>query len=103
MDTKPARDVSAILHLATGFLIGAIVVGSSWLSTLGTETNIVRNVTLDYMYEDEPNSASGRKGLAVASIEFRPGFLVVTETNGTTKLLAVDRLRRFSYTPTNPG
>ena len=64
---------------------------------------MVRNVTIDYMYEYEPNSASGHKALAVASVEFRPGFIVVTETNGTTKLFAIDRMRKFSYTPTDPS
>ena len=103
MDTNAKRDASPLLYLVAGFLLGAIVVGSSWLSTRETDADMVRNVTIDYMYEYEPNSASGHKALAVASVKFRPGFVVVTEINGTTKLFALDRMRKFSYTPTDPS
>jgi len=102
MDTTTRRDASPLLYLVAGFLLGAIVVGSSWLSTRETDANIVRNVTIDYMYETEPGSASGHKALAVASIEFRPGFVLVTEASGATRLFALDRMRKFSYTPTDP-
>ena len=102
MDTNARRDASPLLYLVAGFLLGAIVVGSSWLSTRGTDSDIVRNVTINYMYEHAPNSASGHEALAVASVEFQPDFIVVTETNGTTRLFAINRLRKFSYTPTDP-
>ena len=97
------RDTSPLLYLVAGFLLGAIVVGSSWLSTRETGTKIVRNVTIDYMYETDPGSASGHKALEVASIEFRQGYVIVTTINGTTELLALDRIRRFAYTPTGPS
>ena len=65
------------------------------------DTNVpnVRNVIVDYMYESEPGGASGNKSLAVDSIQFYPGYVVITDTNETSRLFAVDRLRRFNYRP----
>jgi len=101
MQPNAKRNASPVLYLLTGFLLGAIVVGAGWLFTHANDAAVVRDVTIEYMYEHEPNRASGHKALAVASVEFRPGAVVVTETNGTTKLFSLDRLRTFSYTPTN--
>ena len=86
-----------------GFVAGAVVVGACWLATRRPETeplNIVRNVTVDYMYETDPGSASGHRDLEVATVEFLPGYVVLTDSGGTAQLLAVNRLRRFNYRPT---
>lgn len=112
MENESKRNVapqsSPVVLIAVGFLIGAIVVGSCWLSSSTKESErhdivrnvIVRNVTVDYMYETDPGSASGNKDLAVDSIEFLPGYVVMTDTRGRTQLLALNRLRRFNYWPT---
>jgi hypothetical protein len=94
------RAVSPSLYLMAGFLIGALVVGIGWLPSRGTNANVVYDVTVDYMYETAPSVATGQKAWEVASIEFKPGLLVVTGMNGTTTLFALSRLRNFSYTPT---
>ncbi len=96
---------SAVILISIGFLLGAIVVGSCWLSSRSgnaIRNDIVRNVTVDYMYETDPGSASGNKDLAVDSIEFLPGYVVMTDKRGRTQLLALNRLRRFSYQPVEP-
>jgi hypothetical protein len=59
----------------------------------------VQNVVLDYMYETETNSASGHNDLNVDSIHFHPNYVLVRDSTGQTTLLAVNRLRRFSYRP----
>ena len=107
MDNEPkphhTPPTAPVLLVAVGFLVGAVVVGACWLSSRTAESerhNIVRNVTVDYMYETDPGSASGNSDLAVDSIEFLPGYVVMTETRGRTQLLALDRLRKFSYRPT---
>ncbi len=63
------------------------------------QNHIVRNVTVDYMYETDPGSASGHNELEVDSIEFLPGYIVMTDSRGRTQLLALDRLRKFNYRP----
>ena len=101
-EAKP-NDASAappIVLLAIGFVVGAVFVGACWLSSRTTESkrdDIVRNVTVDYMYETDPGSASGSNDLAVESIEFLPGYVVMTDTRGRTQLLALNRLRKFNY------
>ena len=93
---------SHVMPLAVGILIGAVVVGACWLSSGTSETkSVVRNVTVDYMYETDPGSASGHNDLAVDSIEFLPGYVKLTDTRGRTQLLALNRLRKFNYWPTN--
>ena len=91
---------SPVVLVSIGFLLGAVVVGALWLSSRPSDTPrnaIVRDVTVNYMYETDPGSASGQNDLAVESVEFLPGYVVVTDNNGRTQLFAVDRLRRFSY------
>ena len=106
MQSEPNIDntPSQIVPIAIGFLIGATVVGACWLSS-GTARpahhDVVRNVIVDYLYEYDPGSASGSGDLPVDSIEFSPGYIVVTDTNGTTQLLAINRLRKFHYRPSD--
>ena len=104
-ESKPndASPTPPIILIAVGFLVGAVVVGACWLSSRTTESqrsDIVRNVTVDYMYETDPGSAAGNTDLAVDSIEFLPGYAVMTDTRGRTQLLALNRLRKFTYWPT---
>lgn len=102
-DTNPRRDTLPVYYLAAGFQIGAVTVGSIWLLTSEFSDNVVRNVTIDYMYEFDSSGASGNKDQAVASVEFRPGYLLVTETGGRTSLFTLDRMRHFFYKPTDPS
>ena len=102
-EPKPNGSTSPFVLLAIGFLVGAVVVGACWLSahtSASPRLDIVRNVTVDYMYETEPGSASGNRDFEVDSIEFLPGYIVMTDTDGRTQLLALNRLRRFTYQPT---
>ncbi len=105
MDIEPKLNdpSSPFMLVAIGFLIGAVVVGVCWLSSGrkgSPRHDIVRDVTVDYMYETDPGSASGNNGLQVDSIEFFPGYVVVTDTGGGTQILALNRLRKFNYRPT---
>ncbi|QEG22029.1 hypothetical protein [Mariniblastus fucicola] len=105
-ELKPndAAPTPPIVLIAVGFLVGAVVVGACWLSSRTTESHgddIVRNVTVDYMYETGPSSASGSEELAVDSIEFLPGYVVMTDNRGRTQLLALNRLRKFNYWPSD--
>ena len=102
-DTNSRRDALPVYYLATGFLLGAVAVGSVWLATSKSSGNVVHNVTIDYMYEYDSSGASGNKAQPVASVEFRPGYLVVTETGGRTSLFSVDRMRHFRYKKTDPS
>jgi hypothetical protein len=101
---------SPVLLLAVGFLAGAVVVGSvgaiatgagwlTWRESV-TSSNVVHNVTVSYMYETNPGSASGSKDLSVESIQFHPGYVVITQASGHGSLFAVDRLRNFQFAPT---
>lgn len=93
---------SPILLVSVGFVVGAIVDGAFWLSSrdgAAARTDFVRNVTVDYMYETNSDSASGHKGLEVDTIAFLPGYVVMTDKRGNTQLLAVNRMRRFNYKP----
>lgn len=102
---SPNPSSSPIVHLAIGFVAGAIVVGSSWLTTREStpSPNVVRDVTVTYMYETDPGSAGGNNDKPVDSIEFYPGYVVITEDTGRSNLFAVDRLRTFHFEPTAPN
>lgn len=103
-ETPDNTSTSSVAMLASGFLLGAVVVGACWLTSIGigqTDHRIVRDVTVDYMYETDPGSASGHNDLEVASLEFLPGYVAMTDANGRTQLLALERLRRFNYQPTD--
>lgn len=100
----PRSGFSPIFHLTIGFVIGAIVVGSSWLATQDTASppnNVVHDVTVSYMYETEPGNVAGNNDQAVGSIQFHPGYVVITGTTGSSRLLAVDRLRNLKFSPTD--
>ena len=90
--------------------LGALSVRSSlaWLgfATRGDATPdvsppIVHDVTVSYMYETDPGTAEGNESKRVASIQFFPGYVVIASPTGECELFSVDRLRRFSFTPTN--
>ena len=106
MDTdskSSSNSTFPVVLLSIGFLLGAIVVGACWLSSrsgIAPRNDFVRNVTVDYMYETNPGSGGGHNDLAVDSIEFRPGYVVMTDKSGGTQLLAINRLRKFNYRPT---
>ena len=89
-----------LLYLLVGFVLGAIVVGACWRMTDEGTPEIVNDVTINYMYEAEPGGASGNNAMPVESVQFHPGYVVVTDTNGGGMLFAVNRLRSFSYQPT---
>lgn len=102
-ESKSPSSSSQFVLVGVGFLMGAVLVGACWLSSRIAESaryDIVRNVTVDYMYETAPGSASGSSDLQVNSIEILPGYVVVTDTHGRAQLFALDRLRRFNYWPT---
>ncbi len=105
MDTDSKSNnnsASPVVLLSIGFLLGATVVGACWLSSrsaIAPRNDFVRNVTVDYMYETDPGSTGGLKDLAVDSIEFLPGYVVMTDKSGRTQLLALNRLRKFNYRP----
>lgn len=92
---------SSILHLGIGFIVGAIFVGFGWLATRvsPSSANVVRDVSISYMYETDPGSASGSNAEPVDSIQFHPGYVVVTGPGGRSRLFAVDRLRKFHFEP----
>ena len=101
-ESRYHNSISPAVLLAIGFLLGAVVVGVCWFSsrTAGLASRgVVRNVAVDYMYETNPGSASGHNDLAVDSIEFLPGYIVMTDARGRTQLLALNRLRKFNYRP----
>lgn len=59
----------------------------------------VENVVVSYTYQTSPNSTSGDNALAARLIEFNPNYVLVHAANGTTTLLATERLQQFSYRP----
>lgn len=93
---------SPAFYLAIGFVIGAVVVGSSWFARGDTSPahNTAQDVTVSYMYETNPGQASGNNNKPVQSIQFHPGYVVVTGESGRSDLFAVERLRKFSFSPT---
>ena len=103
MESKPTLSVgpSSVFHLAIGFVVGSIVVGASWLTTRESppSSNAVHDVTVSYMYETDPGSASGSSDEPVKTIQFHPGYVVITAMSGDSTLFAVDRLRRFQFKP----
>jgi hypothetical protein len=96
--------------LTVGFVAGAVVVGSIGAIAIGagwvtryqsvTSFDVVYNVTVSYMYETDPGSATGSKDMPVESIKFHPGYVVITQASGHSSLFAVDRLRTFQFAPT---
>jgi hypothetical protein len=92
---------ASVFYLACGFVAGAIVVGSSWLTTRKStpSPDAVHDVTVTYMYETDPGSASGSNDQFVKSIKFHPSYVVMTGASGDSTLFAVDRLREFHYKP----
>ena len=105
-DESPSLRHHAIWIAGVAFLAGWVLSSSYSAARPGSafadDDTVVRNVVLDYMYETDPGSASGNKALAVDSIEFHPGYVLVTDSRGRTQLFAVDRLRSFSYRPAEP-
>ena len=100
--SKAPLGSSPIMLVCVGFVVGAIVVDACWLSSRvgsAARTEIVRDVTVDYMYETNPASASGHNALEVDTIEFLPGYVVMTDKRGNTQLLALNRLRKSIYKP----
>jgi hypothetical protein len=51
------------------------------------------------MYETSSNTAAGSEAMSVDSIQFYPGYVVITDEGGISRLFAVDRLRKFSFQP----
>jgi hypothetical protein len=86
-----------LLYLVLGLVLGAAVVGSSWLITPSAKPPTVRKVEVNYTYETSPNTATGKQAMSVDSIQFHPGYIVITNERGFSRLLAVDRLREFSF------
>jgi hypothetical protein len=84
-------------HPAIPFSLGAVAVGLLWFASHSMTSN-VKNVTVTYMYETSPGSASGGKVYA-DSITFYPGYVVMSHGNGHGNVFSVDRLRDFSYSP----
>ena len=108
---KPLSSGSSPVFLLTvGFIAGAVVVGSVAAIATGsgrltrresaTSSDVVHNVTVSYMYETDPGTASGSNDLPVESIQFYPGYVVITQKSGHSSLFAVDRLRKFQFAPT---
>ncbi|TWU18722.1 hypothetical protein Poly21_08880 [Allorhodopirellula heiligendammensis] len=95
---RPPRS-SAARPFCIGFLLGAIVIGAAWTVVRVRDPKVLRNVTVSYMYETSPGSASGNNSLEIKSIEFYAGYLMMTDNNDMTRLLAIDRLRSFSFKP----
>ena len=91
---------SPLRLLALGFVLGLIVAGACWLMTRQPAIPHVNKVTVDYVYESDPGSASGYNGMQVDSLQFFPGYVVITDTQGKSTLLAADRLRSFSFRST---
>ncbi len=103
MSPEPsASTASPVFHLAIGFVMGAVVVGSSWFATRKTNhaNNAIRDVSVSYMYETNPGEASGNNDMPVDSIHFYPGYVVVTGASDQSHLFALDRLRNFQFAPT---
>ena len=98
--------VSPVFLLAVGFIAGAIVVGSSWFATRESSPayNIIRDKTVSYVYQESPGSVTsgGNTDVPVDSIQFHPGYIVVTKPGGHGDLFAVDRLKRFNFKPQKP-
>lgn len=103
---------SAVLFAGVGFLVGMAVTAlvfnpldasaksdaaDSVQEAPGQPSTVARDVIVDYMYESDPGTASGHNSLEAESVEFHPGYVIVTDTAGRSSLFAVDRLRRFSY------
>jgi hypothetical protein len=92
-----------------GLVAGAAVLGSLATTAIvlmerdepdsNAYTNVVHDVTLSYMYETDPGSASGTNGMKVESIQFHPGYVVVTGELGQSSVFAVERLRSFHFRP----
>lgn len=106
-----------VAYVGIGCLIGGLATSLFTRQTNGTaeaspmaqeqvpkEQNVasVKNVVLNYMHETTPGSASGDNALKVDSIHFYPSYVLVTDSHQNTRLLAVDRLQRFYYTPAPP-
>lgn len=82
--------------LVISFLLGAILIGLLWAGDSSVRT--VKNVTVTYMYETSPTGASGST-IEVDSIEFHSDYVVLNHSEGFGQVLAVDRLREFTYRP----
>lgn len=78
--------------LVISFLLGAILIGLLWAGDSSVRT--VKNVTVTCMYE----TASGST-IEVDSIEFHSNYVVLNHSEGFGQVLAVDRLREFTYRP----
>ena len=109
-NNSQASGSSPTFLLILGFIAGGLLVGSAaviattagWLRPGESDSapTVVQNVTVSYMYETDPGSASGNNDLPVESIQFHPGYVVVTRSSGDSSLFAVDRLRNFQFSPT---
>lgn len=95
MESQKTAITLPLLYLVLGFLVGA-----SFLSNRHSTNPEIRNVTVSYMYESEPGSAGGNNNVPLDSIQFYPEYIVINETNGGSRLMAVNRLRSFSFQPT---
>ena len=83
--------------LVISFLLGAILIGLLWAGSGSART--VNNVTVTYMYETSASRASGST-VEVESIEFHSNYVVLNHAEGSDQVLAVNRLREFTFQPT---
>ena len=101
MLSEPTANRPSLLPFALGFLSGAAVIAVTvWLARPGDPTpvrRVVRDVEVQYLYETGPGQASGST-LRASSIEFYPGYVVVTNESGLSGLYAASRLRGFTFT-----
>jgi len=112
LDTYKGTVRPRVAYIAAGCVIGFLVASFAPLMINATaeaspsdsaqglhEHDSSKNVMLTYSYETSPSSTAGDDSLAVDSIEFYPSYVLVRASNGKTSLIAVERLRQFSYRP----
>ncbi|WP_146389841.1 hypothetical protein [Allorhodopirellula solitaria] len=99
-DTPTPLQPSPFLPLCLGFVAGAALVGAAWILLGPSRPGHFHDMTVDYMYETSPGTATGSSSLEVESLEIHPEFVLLTDARGESRLMMLSRLRKLHFKPT---
>jgi hypothetical protein len=106
----PSSGAIASKGFVLGLVIGALALGCVLLilrpnsfQSKPTVSSAEGNLQVSYMVQESPSTASGSTLTGVTSIEFYPGYIVVTTKNGAGRTFFAERTQKLDWSWSEPG